>query len=226
MQLNDTSTQQGIIQMIDTLCSTQDKDYPLKQKILAINNNQDVLHAHRLLSNKGKGIDDSNFTVIAQKTLDIVEGQDQYSLPEDCLMVERLELKHGNNSHILKMLELQDINAPLSDREDGRPLGYYLQGQTMFLDRKSDYSQSDAFRIWYTRDIGQFSVTGDDTRTPGYYRVLHQYLAYGASVDYCMRKKPERVQGYQIKMMELLDIAKKMTGGFATVLQPDYENCK
>jgi len=209
MQLNDNTNKQGITQMIDRLCSSTPDSYPIADKVRAINNYGDILFVEQILSANISQPDDYNYSALPETTIAFSVGDDTFSFPTDAIFIERIEIPNssGDGYTVLKPKDIREDKTAWTGRDNGTPLYFDVAGEKFRVDRPFGYSGNMV--IFYARDMEQFTAS-DTTKKPGFQRVLHQYLAYGASIEYCNKFKPERVGLYEKRLEELIAMAKRL----------------
>ena len=209
MQFNDNTNKQGLTQMIDSLCSSNSSTFTIADKTRAINNYADMLFVEQVLTANTAQPDDYNYSALPETTIAFTVGQDTFAFPTDALFIERVEMpnKSGTGYTVLQPTDIRESQIAWTGREDGTPNFFDVAGRKFRTDRAFDYSGN--LTVFYARDLEQFTAS-DTTKTPGLPRVLHQYLAYGAAIEYCIKFKPERVSLYEKRLGELMILAKRL----------------
>jgi len=210
MQFSDTTNKLGIVQMIDDLCSTNSTSFPIEDKTRIINVAYDTIFIEQVLQAGSRQVDDTNYTILPQKTLSFSSGDRQITLPDDLVFVDHLEItdKSGNYYTLTRTDKTSREKEWQSGRE-GQPKEFDEQGEMITFDTTLDYSGT--IRLWYTRNVELFADT-DTTKTPGIQRVLHSYLAYYTSIEYCNKHHPERVALMEKRLGQLENTARRLTG--------------
>jgi len=196
--------------MIDYLCSSDNDSFPINDKVRAINNYYDDLFVRQILKAGSRQADDSNYSILAEKTTSFSVGDRQFTKPEEALFIEHLEITDQNGEYRpLKRIDKASGEGAWQVDENGQPYFFDEHGETFTFDVPAEYAGT--IRMWFSRQPELFDVA-DTTKTPGFQRVLHQYLAYGPSVDQCTKFHQERVPLYEKRVEELRSTAKKLVG--------------
>ena len=134
--------------------------------------------------------DDSNQTDLPIATTDLVDGQQDYSLPSYVQKIMRVEvLDSDGNARALTQIDQSEISQALTEyHEDaGLPTAYDLIGGSIFLYPKPSSSYvtlTNGLKIYFSRDVVEFNSTATNTE-PGFVENFHRMLSIGASLDYC-----------------------------------------
>ncbi len=129
--------------------------------------------------------DDRNHTDLPIATADILSGQSQYTLDVEHLSVSRLELLKDGVWHKLVNIDESDVSGAVSEleKEEGTPKYYDLQGESIILYPKPNYSQDEGLKIWYSRPASYFK-SGEDTKEPGFNKLFHLYIPIWNALHY------------------------------------------
>lgn len=203
MQFNDTSTFLGILQHINFLCGLPPSDttrYPTSDKVRNVN------AAYRIVLGwiwKAQGdwiFDDSNLTDLPYFRTNCQSGQEDYTLPTNYGIVERIEYK--DVSGIWRKLipitqaELRDQGKEEFLKTNGIPVFVELFANSYrpypAADRTS--SDGDSLRVYCTRDIDEFTAA-DTTQEPGFNKNWHHVLAVMAAKHWAIRAKDRTLLG-------------------------------
>lgn len=210
MQFSDTTLKQGIVQMIDELCSTNANTFPIADKVRSINNYYDRLFTIQALQAGTRQPHDSNLTIIAQYTTPFIAGDRQFTMPENTLFIDHVEITDKSGTPIvIKRRDKAELQDAWNNQGEGTPTSYDEQGDFYVFDKTFDYSGT--IYLWATVLPSLFDAS-DTTKTPGVLRVLHQYIAYGVAVDYCARNLQERVPLYEKRLSEYETMSKRLVG--------------
>lgn len=138
--------------------------------------------------------DDSNYTTLPTATCDLVDSQQDYSMPTNALDIQRVEvLDSSGNYQLLTQLDKSLINeSSMSEYYEtaGMPRYYDVMGNSVLLYPKpssGNVTTTAGLKLYLARDIDAFATT-DTTQEPGFPAPFHPYVAYGAAFDYAVAK--------------------------------------
>ncbi len=194
MVFNDTTTRSGLIQETEGLLAMEDGTISgdtsmLKNFTRRINNRYSEVD-HIIFDSHGTWeYDDSNKTDLPVATTDIVNEQQDYSLPDDALQVDRVEIKDTNGEWAkLTPIDKSMVDDAMAEfyETPGIPKYYDMAGDSIILYPKPDTSEtgvSGALKLYFTRNSTSFNYT-DTSTEPGFAKPFHRMLAIGAALDY------------------------------------------
>ena len=134
--------------------------------------------------------DDSNYTDFPISVQDSVIGQRDYSLPTDFVKLLRMEIKDAGGNY-QKLQEFTDDQVQIGLTEfmetNGTPKYYKELFNAIELYPAFDAVRTDAIRLYYLRDISEFSVN-DTTKQLGIPKMFARLVPLGASYDWYMAK--------------------------------------
>lgn len=158
--------------------------------------------------------DDSNYTDLPVAITDLVDEQQDYTLPSTAQKIMRVEvLDSDGNWRLLKPIDEKEIrDQAISEFYEvaGLPIYYDLKGNSILLYPKpsSDYVTLDGgLKIYFSRDISEFDYT-DTTKEPGFVSNFHRILSLGAAYDYAISY--EMIQKAQFLKVELKDMVQEL----------------
>lgn len=208
MVFSDTTNYLGLLQHTNFLCNlpvTDTTEYTTANKVRNINNAYRTVLGWIWQSQGGYQLfDDSNLTDIPYFRTDIVSGQEEYQLPANYGMVERIEIKdQGGIWYKMKMIDMNQIKTGLEEykKTNSIPNEVLLFANSYRLYPASNWSSSDgdSLRVYCTRDIDAFTAA-DTTQEPGFNKNWHHILAVMAAKDYATAKGKRDL--YQAMTME------------------------
>lgn len=149
----------------------------------------------------GWEFDDSNYTTLPIATADLVDQQQDYSLPSNALDVQRVEVKDDSGDYILlnRMNKTEVKDQALSEYYEtpGMPKYYDVIGNSLMLYPKpssSNVTVSSGIKLYLERDVSTPTMTTGSgafreiTQEPGFHINFHPYIAAGCAVDYGVSK--------------------------------------
>jgi len=164
-------------------------DYPDSDLLRNINNWYD-LAAHWAWNASGTwGYDDSSKDDLPIATTDLVDGQEQYTIPSAARSIEIAVVKNADGDwDRLSPLDTSQIEGAPEElyEDDGLPYYYDMDGESIWLypaPDNNDVTTSSGLRVYLSRTVDEF--TGSSGETPGFDRTFHRLLSYGAALDYC-----------------------------------------
>ena len=190
-------------------------EYPLADKSSDVNQWYRTVMAWIFEFCGNWSFDDSNYTNLPIAPADCVTGQHDYSFPTDYVDIEEIHYKDANGIwHKLIPLDRAEIDgggisqsgviggiANQASEEflktNGTPKYYDKLANSFWIYPAPDRTSTDvdSLRVYYTRDAsftGTTSNTGgpflstDTTKEPGFNRLWHPVLAYGAAYEFCI----------------------------------------
>ena len=221
MIYNDTVSGLGIVNHTDYLCfgssTANTTEYPLADKARNINKWYRTVMSWIFEACGNWSFDDSNYTNLPIAESDCVLGQHDYSFPSDYVEIERIEYKDSVGTwHLLIPKDRTEIEIAVEEYQstNGTPIYYDKFANSFNLypapDRTS--SDGDSIKVYHTRDAALASaptasatggpfVAASTTVEPGFNRLWHPVLAYGAAYEYCIANS--RVEKLPILNVEI-----------------------
>lgn len=213
MVISDTTNRTGIVQLLEDLTSTQSatsSSYALAVKIRDINLAfDDYQNFVKQVSGTWQA-DDSNHTKYPNMYFNLVSGQSDYNFTEDeqgnqVQDIYRVECMQpdGTWQLLIPIDEMKETDAiGAIEIKTGTPTEYWKTANGIFLKVKSNYSQTNGIRMFFTRSPNYF-LTSDTTKEPGIPNGHHRYLALRAAFWYWMPKDNTRASIYKNEINEL-----------------------
>lgn len=129
--------------------------------------------------------DDANNSDLPIATTDIVSGQENYTIADEDLRINRVRFMDQNgNWHTLDPRTRREDKDHLLAKS-GRPRTYFKQGRSIFPLPVPNYEMSGGIEIEFERGSNYFTV--DDTTTaPGIPTPFHRYVSLLAANDFCI----------------------------------------
>ena len=190
-------------------------EYPLADKAREVNEWYRKVMAWIFEYAGNWSFDDINYTDLPIARGNCTSGQRDYTFPSDYVEIEQIHYKDANGIwHKVVPLDRAEISG-VGTSESGVIGGVVNQASEEFLKTNgtpkyydkfaNSYwlypapnrtsTDGDSLRVYYTRDAsltgttsgqgGPF-VSGDTTKAPGFNRLWHPVLAYGAVYNYCL----------------------------------------
>ena len=156
--------------------------------------------------------DDRNYTDLPIATTDLVDGQQDYSLPSWARRIERAEVLDSDGDYqLLTQIDKSQVgDEAMTEFEEtaGLPIYYDLVANSIFLYPKpdaDDVTLSDGLKVYFNRSVDLFTST-DTTKEPGFPSEFHRILSAGASYDYVI------AEGMTDKLVPLKNMINEMMG--------------
>ena len=230
MQFSDTTNKNGIIQAFEFWARLPDGEVTgtlLKQITARVNAAFDNLMPLLLSYDDNIRWDDTTHSDRPIGTVDIVSGQNDYTITEDdnsldILNIARVRILSSSSDTSyseLTRLRVDDERAlramsPNSD-ETGIPTHFLERGNTIFLYPEPNYSATDGIQLFFEREQNYFSST-DTTKEPGIPKPFHELLALYPAYDYVSVNRPSDTntlniiqQRIRMKQQDLEDLISK-----------------
>lgn len=208
MQFSNTTSNSGIVQDIDFLCTSDSVSYPLTDKARNVNRHYqkaiiDVLKA----SGRFQGASDMT------STDNLVNGQQEYTLPSDLLGIEAIEIKDSAGKWVrLRQIDKFSLSSSITDYKNtsGMPAEYDVYAGKAFLyppPSSSAVTTTAGIKYHYQGEVSLFAST-DTSPEPLIPEPFHRIVVLGASYDYMLvnssQDKSDRVkQEYEQLRTEL-----------------------
>ena len=191
MQYSNTTSKDGIIQMIENTTSLGDATITGNTVKFAYFNvlvNDFYRMAAFLAWRNDKTwiFDDINHTTFPQATTNLVNNQRDYALPSTALKIRQVEiLDTAGQYSSLKYISEEDpiLNTDKEGEQAGIPWGYRLVANSVILYpivNTAQVTPTNGLRITTDREIDPF-VVGDTTQEPGLIKAMQPILYYGPS---------------------------------------------
>ena len=133
--------------------------------------------------------DDENFATLPIATTDLVNNQQDYSLPSTAQKVFRVEIKDINGDwYELFPIDQTDIKGQAMSEfyeTAGKPIYFDLIGNSLLLYPKPDTTYVTAtagLNVYFSREIQEFT-TSSTTTEPGFNADFHRLISMGAALD-------------------------------------------
>ena len=217
LQFSDTSTQRGIVQLIDSNVKSSSASYTLAEKTRDINLALDKVLSIIFQAGGTWQYDDSNHSDYPILTTNIVSGQRDYAFTADSnsnLVLELYKVFVADSGGLFTEVTPVDVpsgTAP-SNYYDGLnttgiPNSYEKMGNGIFLDPIPNYNRTAGLKIYVNREASYFT-TSDTTKKPGFAGLFHEYLALRPSYQYAMRNSLPNISILQDQVLRMeADIA-------------------
>lgn len=231
MQFNDTSNEDGVIQMIEYTLSMEDQ-ISGDSTLLAyftnlINQWYRIANIYAWKNDKDWIHDDGNQTNLPRYSTNIVDEQANYKLPSDALNIRQVEVK-DSSGNFYTLHFLHEDSALLKTQKEqetaGAPIRYRLNGRSIILDPKPDADQvttTKGLRLTVDRDIDEFE-TSDTTKSPGIPTFLEPILYYGPSYEYASIHGMKDVVGLSAQMLGGFEGLMKLLGEYYSERNNDF----
>ena len=210
MQFNPSTDYNSIVKNIQDLTDTNVSKYTLKQIARSVNNYINRASSILLEYSDKKNWDDPNFTKLPQGTYDITAGERNLTVfkDEEGKQIQKIRLviakDSAGNWYKLNPLDIQQREAreiAFGD-ETGQIMSYDWVGTSIVFDVTPDETIANGIKVFYERSLDYFTEA-DTTKEPGLPEHLHDYLVYGASYDYAVRKGLQRKGDFEKKVQKI-----------------------
>jgi len=221
----DATNEQGLCQLVDTLCDSTDTSYSRVKKTREINTAYKEIVGDIVNADGTWQFDDTNYTDFPIGTYTLVDGQSKYSFNDQFLQMESVEIMNADgNYQIIKPIDQDEYSkvTPLEEafETDGLPTCYdKIADDTIKLypapDDGTSVTLASGLKIKFRRTAKTFTVASDtsaDTTEAGF-ATNHEILAYKASIPYCIKYHPRRVVGF---LNEIARLEKKILIQYST----------
>lgn len=189
MIFSDSSTKQGLVEMVRRLTNTDTNTYPIADLTADLNTVYSEYVSIMLASDTRWQWDDSNFTTLPIATTDLVSGQRDYKFDDTFLKVLKVLVKDaGGNFYELHQIDAQDTTSNFeaiamnenNSPNTGQPVWFDLVGDVVRLQTAPNYSSTGGLKVLFQRYQSNFTST-DTTKTPSIPHPFHVGLAYGTA---------------------------------------------
>lgn len=227
-----------IQQKIYNLTNSNSTTYPNTQMLADLNTWYERVAMVILRSQDDWDFDDSNKGDLPMLSSDLVNAQQDYSLPLGCLKVDRIELAYdGVTKYKAEPIDVNFISkGTLSTQiaqwaDPTRPY-YDIRANSIFLYPipSANTSANTGIKIWIARGITEFTASDltSGASSPGFDAPFHQILAYGAAHDRAIAKNlanGDRIdKELQVLLQELSTYYGSKDEDMTWVLQPAYQD--
>lgn len=198
MQISDVTNLQGLFQDIDFRCSTDSTRYLLNDKIRNINKSYDrVVEFVIRKGGKLKHADVNAASPYNYEDYNLASGTADITITRP-LRFHRAEVKdEAGNWTDVSLIGRDEIVGAVQEFEDGGngiPRYITIDGDTLTTYPTPDYTQANSLRVYAQYEPSLFD-SADTTETPALPRFAHDILSIEASLAYCEKFKPNRVNG-------------------------------
>ena len=191
MKVNDATSNQGICQdarallgfSVNNTCSYSENDLFRNINAWYRKFNSWIWNA----SGKWE-FDDKNYTNLPFATTDMVDEQQDYTLPSTAQKILRVEVKNSSGDwQQLDQLDQTEIGGAMTEfyETSGMPAFYDIVGNSLMLYPKPDTASvtlTAGLKVYVAREISEFSLT-DTSTEPGFADDFHRGLSLGAALD-------------------------------------------
>ena len=189
MTFNDSTNNTGIVQDVWFLTGTNSTSFPIEDVTRIANKVYNKLGLLAWRSDNQWNFDDSNKTSFLISTTDLVDGQEDYTIPTTVFDIRGVSiLDSSGNWRKLKNIKRENLKTDLAQyrKTKGTPDVYLLSGYSIILKPAPDTTMvtaSNGLKIYIARDITEF-VSTDTTKEPGFPTPLHQLFPYEIALEY------------------------------------------
>lgn len=174
------------------LTNTSSSDYSEAEVLRNLNKHYEEISTIIWHSAGDWNFDDKNYITHPIAETDLVDGQQDYSLPTVARRIERVEVKDKDGNWVkLKKIDEAEIESALPEffKTPGLPAYYDLRGFYIFLypsPDKNDVTLSSGLRVYMERSVVKLQ---DDADEPSFISEFHGLLSIRASLDWCIAKE-------------------------------------
>jgi hypothetical protein len=214
MKFYSSSDKAGIVDDIFFLVfgdsSDHSSDYSLADIARNVNRWYDKVVTKILQADDRLEWDDTNKTDLPIARIDLVANQQDYGITAATfLKIRKIDAYDSNGNPIpLTQIRLDDMRG-IADADflstAGTPLNFRLQGSSVFLYPKPNYSYTQGLRIFYQRNVDYFT-SSDTTKIPGFAEPFHRILSLGAAYDYAMiTGMQDKIKMFRLEINDLMN---------------------
>ena len=134
--------------------------------------------------------DDTNYIDLPIATADLVNNQQDYSLPTNIQKIDRVEVKDVSGDwHKLIPIDQSELpTTALTEFEEdaGLPIYYDVSGNSLMLYPKpatASVTISQGLKLYFSREIDKFTVS-DTTKEAGFLENFHKLISIGSALDF------------------------------------------
>ena len=207
MVISDAATNQGIFEDIDFNCDTDSTSFPANDKARKVNNWLYNIAVWILQSSPNWEFDDSNYSNLPKASTDLVNNQEDYSLPAEALRIEGVSiLDSGGNEKQLKILTLKEYRKRVSSatRSTGQPDAVLIRGASVYLDPipvTGQVTLASGLKFYLSRNVSEVVGT-DTTKVPGVPIPWHPILSWGPSADWWLKYDEKKYAAFMQKITD------------------------
>jgi len=222
---SNTTTKNGLIQIIERNCGFNDADVSGDATLLAkftgdINLAIDEILGFMFPLGGTWQLDDSNHTDYPIITTNLVSGQRDYSFTVDgssnqILDIYKVMVKDAQG--VFHEIEPQDMQSDGASsfydgvNTTGTPTRYDKTGNGIFLDLIPSYNSTGGLKVFINREASYFT-TSDTTKKLGFAQLFHEYLALRPSYQYAYRKSLPMVKTLDYELQKMKAAIKEYFG--------------
>lgn len=216
MQFSDTSNYDGLIQDCErklfasdygSISNNADR---LKTFTNYINNSTDEVSIALLMSDGRWSFEDYNNTTTPIGRVNLVSGQQQYSLDTDHIIIDKMVVKDSaGNGYELKRLTIEEMGDPEELMTGGGiPRYFNLRGSDIYLYPAPNYNYTEGLVSYFRRKMSGFTYT-DTTDTPGFNGAYHELVTLIACANYAEDNTMESAESLRERADNKLSSLKK-----------------
>jgi hypothetical protein len=191
MQFSDTTNKTGLCEDIDFLCGSDSTSFPLADKARLINRYVYRAVLKQISVNTLWNFVDENTGKQAWSFADLVDGQEDYSLPTNILKLQGVSVLNSAGKYKkLKPFDRKHLSIDPAEylSTDGLPEYYDVSGNSLLLKpapSATDTTLTKGLKIFLSKEIDMF-VSGDTTQEPPFPQAFHQIFTYGPAYEFLM----------------------------------------
>lgn len=189
MTLSDINTKISFLTKSDT------GSYPNSDRLISLNEWLNNIVIMILKAQDEWDFDDTNRSDFPILTTNLVNGQQDYTLPSGILDIKRVEVSFdgGTNWYPSTPIDSGEPTFPLSGTTTSSYFSqsaprHDVQFGSVFIYPSPTANSTSGLKLWISRNPIPFSL-GDltlGTLVPGFEQSFHNILAYGAALDYAV----------------------------------------
>lgn len=218
LQYNNTTTKNGIIQLIERNCGFSDGGVSGDTELLAkftgdVNLAIDQILGFMFPLGGNWQLDDANHTDYPIIFANLVSGQRDYTFNTDgsgnyILDIYRVMVADSSGTYReIKAVDQQEVGSDTTSFIDGQnssgtPSRYDKTANGIFLDPIPDYNYTAGLKVFINREASYFT-TSDDTKKLGFAHLFHEYLALRPSYQYAYRNGLSNTVALQNEMLRM-----------------------
>ena len=174
------------------IVDTNDTTFSPSRMIRGFNKAQDKVVNIILQKDTLEQFDDDNYSDFNEGFINIVSGQQDYSLAEDenfagIIGINKVYIKPRTDALDDEYVEIEKIGREWSN-SDGVPTAYRISKKSIIFDFIPDYSATNGIKVLFRRVPKPILIT-DTTRKIGVPETYHHLIALYTAYDYARAKR-------------------------------------
>lgn len=213
-------TLSDITNKISFLTGANTTNYTNADRLININTWYNKFHSIILSSQDDWDFHDKNKTTYPFLTTNLIASQQDYQLPTTILKIKRVEAKlDGTNWDKFTKFDINQTANPtdstsVSNNFDATDPYYDVDSGSLFLYPIPTANVTGGLKVWIHETVTEFTSSDltAGTAVPGFDVLFHEYLAYGPSYDWAVRKNANSAERFKRELLEIEERARDFYG--------------